>query len=132
MPMFRGAPSQAMLAFLPTTRLRRICEKHSDDPDLLRLGADWPAQKAHFAAIRKRGAYLSNQELEVGAMGLAVPILMPSVGLVGSVALVFDVERLALINVDGYAALAQRQAIDIAQRLAELGAGNPADQPTPA
>ena len=130
LPMFRGAPSQAMLAFLPPARLRKICEKHADDPDLLRLGADWAAQKAHFAAIRKRGYYLSDRELEMGVMGLAVPILMPSVGLIGSVVLVFDVERLALINVDGYAALAQRQASEIAQRLAELGAGTPADATT--
>jgi DNA-binding IclR family transcriptional regulator len=129
MPMFRGAPAQAMLAFLPPARLRKICERHMDDPDLKRLGADWPAQKAHFSGVRKRGYYLSEQELEVGTMGLAVPILMSPVGLVGSIALVFDVERLALINVDGCAALAQRQAIEIAQRLAELAAGTRIEDP---
>ena len=129
MPMFRGAPSQAMLAFLPPARLRKICEKHMDDPDLQRLGADWPAQKAHFSDVRKRGYYLSEQELEAGAMGLAVPILMPPVGLVGSIALVFDVERRALINIEGCAALAQRQASEIARRLAELGAGTRIDDP---
>jgi len=62
-------------------------------------------------------------------MGLAVPILMPPVGLVGSIALVFDVERRALINIEGCAALAQRQASEIARRLAELGAGTRIDDP---
>jgi len=132
MPRFRGAPSQVMLAFMPPTRLRRICEAHMDDPDLRRLGVDWAALKAHFAGIRKQGYYLSDQELESNSMGLAVPILMAPVGMVGAISLVFNVERLGLINVDGYASLAMRHAMDVSARLAHLGAAAPTEAPAPA
>ena len=53
------------------------------------------------------------------------------VGMVGAISLVFNVERLALINVDGYASLAMRHAIDVAARLAELGAAAPTEAPAP-
>lgn len=121
LPLFRGAASKVMLAHLPPNRIRKVCERHKNSPDLLKLGANWPEWRAYFAEVRRNGHYLSNQEVDVQTVGLAAPILVDAVGAVAVVSLVFSTDRLALINVDGYAQTVKSHAAEIGARLANIG-----------
>ncbi|MDB5752106.1 MAG: IclR family transcriptional regulator [Ramlibacter sp.] len=117
LPLFRGSASKAMLAFLPPARLKKLYERHRADPDVLRIGSDWPRFQAYFAAIRGAGSYMSDQEIDQGTVGIAAPIVVPRLGPVGVIALVFSVDRLALMNCEGLATVLRGQTRELAQRL---------------
>lgn len=117
LPLFRGSASKAMLAFLPPARLRRIYEAHRDEPDVAAIASDLPGFRAYYAAIRQRGHYLSNQEVDQGTIGLAAPITIPHVGPVGVVSLVFSVERLAFMNTEGLAGMLKSRLQLLVRRL---------------
>lgn len=124
LPLFRGSASKVMLAFLPPARLKRIYENHREHPDVKAFADSWPAFRAYYAAIRQRGHYLSNQEVDQGTVGLAAPIQVPQAGTLGAVSLVFSVQRLALVNTDGLAAMLTARMRELGNRLAPLVASS--------
>jgi len=123
LPLFRGSASKVMLAFLPPARLRRIYDAHKDNPDVRAIATDWPGFRAYYAAIRQRGHYLSNQEVDGGTVGLAAPIKVPNAGPLGVVSLVFSEQRLGLVNTDGLAAMLEARMRELADRLKPLVEG---------
>lgn len=120
LPLFRGSASKVMLANLPAARLKKICERHQDEPDLQALGADWPAIRAYFADIRRVGYYISNEEIDYRTVGIAAPIRVPGVGTVAVVSLVFSVDRLAMLRTEGLADILKLRMADIAEHLTLL------------
>lgn len=123
LPLFRGSASKTMLAFLPKARLKKLYERHREEPDVVAIARDWPAFLAYYEAIRQAGSYVSDQEVDQGTVGIAAPILVPSVGPVGVISLVFSVERLALMNCDGLATMLKARTREVAQRLRLLAQG---------
>lgn len=117
LPLFRGSASKTLLAFLPQPKLKKMYERHREDADVKALGAQWPAFRDYFSAIRQAGHYTSNQEIDPGTVGIAAPILAPGVGPVGSLSLVFSVERLPVINVEGLAGVLKARTRQIGDRL---------------
>ena len=117
LPLFRGSASKIMLAYLPTPRLKKLYERHHDDADVLAIGRDWTAFRAYFTAVRQQGHYISKEEIDAGTVGIAAPLIVPRVGLVGSMSLVFSMERLAMLNTDGLASILKARNGDIASRL---------------
>jgi DNA-binding IclR family transcriptional regulator len=117
LPLFRGSASKAMLAFLPKARLKKLYELHRGEPDVVAIARDWPGFLAYYQAIRNAGSYLSDQEVDKGTIGIAAPILVRRVGPVGVISLVFSVDRRALMNCDGLAAILKVKTREIAQRL---------------
>ncbi|MBO9513193.1 MAG: IclR family transcriptional regulator [Variovorax sp.] len=117
LPLFRGSASKIMLAFAPAARLRKLYEAHQDHPDVRAIAREWPAFQAYFAAIRKRGHYVSNQEVDGGTLGVSAPIRLPRIGAVATLSLLFSVDRLPLLNVDGLAAILKTRNREIAERL---------------
>jgi DNA-binding IclR family transcriptional regulator len=74
-PMHAGASGKAILAFLPEAEadaiirrepLRRFSDNTITDPDAL---------KADLARIRKQGYVISVEEIDIGTMGIGVPLL---------------------------------------------------------
>lgn len=126
LPLFRGSASKVMLASLPAARLRRLYEAHRQEPDVAAIASQWPGFRDYFAAIRRRGHYLSNQEVDGGTVGLAAPIHVPKAGTLGVVSLVFSVERLALLNTDGLAAMLVERMRELGRRLEPLVVAAPA------
>ncbi|MGD9942854.1 MAG: IclR family transcriptional regulator [Burkholderiaceae bacterium] len=120
LPLFRGAGSKIMLAYLPQPRLKRIYERHRNEPQLKSLAGDWPAFRAYFKAIRDRGHYVSIQEIEDMTIGVAAPVLVPGMGVIAAISLVMSVERQRLVNTDGLATLVKARAAEIADRLRSL------------
>lgn len=93
MPLFRGAPSKAMLAFFPKARLERLWERHRGDlpPELRRRGK--AAVFAELQEIRSRGWSLSVAELDADKVGIAAPVLRDGREVAGSVCLVMTSVR---------------------------------------
>ena len=79
MPLFRGAPSKAILAFLPRARLARLHRRHG--------GRGFSRLFDELQAIRKAGYAVSFGELDAGKVGIGAPVFR-SRTVAGSVCLV--------------------------------------------
>lgn len=75
LPLFRGSASKAILAFVPTMRLKKLCERHRHDEQLQEIGPDWPAWRSYFASIRRQGHYISAHEVDQGTIGIGAPVI---------------------------------------------------------
>jgi DNA-binding IclR family transcriptional regulator len=127
LPLFRGAASKVMLAGLPASRLRKICEKHREDPYLQAIGTNWDEIRKYFARVRRAGHYFSDQELEPGTFGIAAPVEIPGIGLVAAISLVFSEQRRALLNVEGLTDTLKAHASEVVNRLVASGLLAPAE-----
>jgi DNA-binding IclR family transcriptional regulator len=91
MPLFRGAPSKAILAFLPRARLERLHAKHD--------GRGFAKLYDELQAIRKTGYAISLGELDADKVGIAAPVFRDRT-VVGSVCLVLTRPRYETANVE--------------------------------
>ncbi len=103
-PLFRGAAPKAILSLLPVTRLHRLYDAAAAEAVEAGLGLDWPAVRAAFAAIRRRGYYISHGELEPGLSAVAAPLTMTEES-VAALALVTSTARFAVLDVERLAAV---------------------------
>lgn len=102
LPTFRSATSRAIISVLPRQRLKRICTRHEDDPDLRALAADWKGLLRFLRIINEQGYVVSRGELDADYIGIAAPIVMPDKrpvsGTISSVTLIFHREHYALFD----------------------------------
>lgn len=84
MPLFRGATSKVMLAYLPERQLARLFADHRRDIAESGLGDDWPGFAAAMRAIRRQGHCVSHGEVDPGAVGVSAPIFDGERRLLGS------------------------------------------------
>lgn len=96
MPLFRGAPSKAVLATLPAARLKKLHADNAREITAAGLGASWEEFKAKLGSIRKQGYCVSHGELDPGNVGVAVPLAGESGH--GSLALVLSKRRYDIID----------------------------------
>jgi DNA-binding IclR family transcriptional regulator len=88
MPLFRGATSKVILAFLPERHLTKL---YLDNPRLVNdagLGATWQEFKASLRQIRQQGYAVSVGEVDAGVFGIAAPVFDGNGKVVASVSLV--------------------------------------------
>lgn len=107
MPLFRGAPSKAILAFLPRARLERLYGKH------YRKG--FPKFFKEMQAIRKAGYAASFGELDPGKVGIGAPVFRRDRTVAGSLCLVLTQVRYETANTD----LLIEKLLDSAARISE-------------
>jgi DNA-binding IclR family transcriptional regulator len=86
MPLTQGATSKVILARLPARRLAKLLA-HADK-------AQDAALKSELATVRRQGFLVSRGEIDAGLAGLAAPIVCEEAGLVASLSLVVEAERL--------------------------------------
>ncbi|MEO8755943.1 MAG: IclR family transcriptional regulator [Casimicrobiaceae bacterium] len=124
MPLFRGAASKAILAFLPERHLTRL---FLDNPQLVNeagLGATWHEFKVSLRQIRHQGYAVSVGEVDEGVFGIAAPVFDASRKVIGSLSLVQPASAM-----DSVHWAAERAGIvAIAQRLSGEVAGEPAGE----
>lgn len=120
LPLFRGSGSKTMLAHLPPAKLRKIYERHAQDPDAQAIGATWDAFWTEMKKIRQKGFYVSIREVSELSVGIAAPIALPKVGVVAVLSLVLPSERLPILNTDGLGERVCAVADGIAAQLADL------------
>lgn len=122
MPTFRSASSRVILAYLKTTRLKRLWEARRNLEDAQTIGADWDAVVAHMQSIRQQGYCLSHGELHPSVVGIAVPVLRADGAVVASVALVFPKQNFALFAESALGAMLIGGATEIGNRLGRANA----------
>lgn len=120
LPLFRGSASKVVVSQLPTARLKRLYEQHAGEPDTQAIAPDWPGFRQYFAEIRRRGHYVSFEEIDEGVIGIAAPVIAPGLGTVAAISLVTSAQRRALVNIEGIATLVMARAQEIGGRLQEL------------
>lgn len=94
MPLFRGATSKAILAFLPDRQLMRLYLANQAAVADAGLGADWKAFKAVLRDIRRDGYVASVSEVDRGVFGIAAPVFDPEGRVIGSISCVRPVAAL--------------------------------------
>lgn len=90
MPLFRGAPAKAILAFLPRARLERLYARH--------FQRGFPKFSREMQAIRKAGHAVSFGELDPGKVGIGAPVFRRDRSVAGSVCLVLTGARYETAN----------------------------------
>lgn len=99
MPLFRGSPSRAILAFLPRARMKRLFERHRAELSAEQRKRGFEAFYTHMQQVRQAGYAVSLGELDVGNVGIAAPIFRPDLGVAGSLCLVLTRTRYDTANV---------------------------------
>ena len=107
MPLFKGATSKIILAYLPSRDLRRLYETHRAQIGAAKLGDAWEAFRNSMTRMRKAGHAVTHAELDPGRVGIAVPILDDHRRVLGSLSYVIpaseerSIARLASLAATG-------------------------------
>ncbi|MCA6215560.1 helix-turn-helix domain-containing protein [Ideonella sp. B7] len=118
-PTFRSCSSKVILAHLRGSRLKRIWNSHQQEPDVQALGGDWPAFAALMEAIRRNGYWVSRQEVETGAVGIAAPVFFPTGEIAGSMTLIFHPDHYERFKEEELGRLLLQSAQQVTARLAQ-------------
>jgi DNA-binding IclR family transcriptional regulator len=113
MPLFRGATSKAILAFLPE---RQYTHLYLDNPELVKdagLGANWSEFKASLRQIRQNGYAVSVGEVDTDVFGIAAPVFGGNQKVIGSLSLVRPASQLDKVKWDAES----KAIVDIAAKL---------------
>jgi DNA-binding IclR family transcriptional regulator len=116
-PLFLGGAPKVILACLAPARLHRLFDGHATEIAQAGLPSDWPGFRKYFSAIRKRGSYFSNGELEPNLAALAAPLQKGDGTLLGAISLVTSVDRMAVIDQHKLTQRVVRAAQDITARI---------------
>ncbi|KAE8757123.1 MULTISPECIES: IclR family transcriptional regulator [Paraburkholderia] len=88
MPLFYGATSKMLLAYLPPRRVKALFEKHTKAIAKAGLGKTLPAFRSVLGEWRKAGSVVTRGEVDTGLVGIAAAILSADRTGVGSISYV--------------------------------------------
>jgi DNA-binding IclR family transcriptional regulator len=111
-PVWRGASSKALVAFLPAARLRRLHQEIRTEGV-----ADWDQFYEEAQQIRRLGYCRTTGELNEGRTGVSAPIFGRGRLVVASITALGSDARMALFNGDAIARLVMDTAQTISARL---------------
>jgi DNA-binding IclR family transcriptional regulator len=115
--LFKGGAPKVILAGLPTTQLHKLFDSHLAEIAEAGLPINWADFRRYYSQIRKSGFYFSNGELETNLAAIAVPLHQGEGEVIGALALVTTVNRMAVIDQSKLTPLIQRVASEISARL---------------
>ena len=117
MPLFRGATSKAILAWLPERRLTRLFLDHQPEIRRAGLGRDRGEFLAALKAIRREGHAITRADVDPGVVGVAVPLFAGERAVIGSLSVVYP-ERRAPARIGEAVSALTRAAQQFQQKLA--------------
>jgi len=129
MPMLRGAPSKAILAYLPGRAADRLCAAQAVEPGKPRV--DYVAFKAELARIRKAGIVVSHSEIDPNVIGVAACVFDPDGRPIGSVCTVLPEEGAPAPAIARVSTLTRASADEITAILFEQDAALQPAAPSP-
>ena len=124
-PLFRGAMSKAILAFLPRARALRLYNAHAALAAESGMGNTWREFWQALQHIRKKGYSESYGELDAGVIGIGAPVLNGD-EVMGSVSIGCSRARLALLNQDMLTELLLETARQIGKEVESISHAEPA------
>jgi DNA-binding IclR family transcriptional regulator len=84
-PLFAGAASKIILAYIPPHQLRRLYRKHRKTVAASGLGADWNAFRESLRVIRENKYCITRGEFNPGITGVAAPLFNKDGKVLGSI-----------------------------------------------
>ncbi|MEO8297253.1 MAG: IclR family transcriptional regulator C-terminal domain-containing protein [Burkholderiales bacterium] len=117
MPIFRSSTSKALLAAMSRGRLRRLWERHQDDPDCLAIGEDWKAFWRNLQDTARVGYSVSFGELNAELAGISSVITYSDGDVAGCLSLIFLREDFARFDVELLGRRLHGAATDLSQAL---------------
>ncbi|WP_370961542.1 IclR family transcriptional regulator [Amycolatopsis sp. cg9] len=118
-PLFQGAVSKVVLAYLPHHRLKAIYPRQQAEIEKAGLGSTWSEFRAALGKIKKDGYALTVGEFNPGVYSVAAPVLDDQKTSLGSVGVAWDEKERRDVDVE-HAVLAVKQAAaTISERLLE-------------
>jgi DNA-binding IclR family transcriptional regulator len=114
MPLLRGAPSKAILAYLPSRAAERLWEREGGGAD-----DDWADFRARLARIRKQGVVISQGEVDPGVVGVAACVFDPQGRPIGAISAVVPEVMATPPNVARISTLVRASAEEISATLFE-------------
>jgi len=118
MPLFRGATSKVILAWLPERRLTRLYAENQDEVRKAGLGSTREEFLASLKTIRRQGYSVTRAEVDPGVVGVAVPVFGGERTVIGSLSIVYSEGRLPKHHVDQVSSALLRAADAIREDLA--------------
>lgn len=93
MPLFRGATSKIILAYLPARTLKSLYERSRLDIAEAGLGDSWEEFRRQLAELRRAGVAVTSQDLDPGRVGIAAPVFDKERAVLGSLSFVLPAQR---------------------------------------
>ena len=118
-PLFRGAMSKAIIAFLPRARAARLYAEHRKEIATSAAGRSWEEFWQQLQATKKKGYSESHGELDPGVMGFGVPVFNGE-EVLGSVALACSPQRIQVLNEETLIALLKDAAARIGKAIEDI------------
>ena len=116
-PLFQGAVSKVILAYLPHHRLKAIYPRQQKEMETAGLGSTWSTFRAALGKIKKDGYLVTMGEFTPGVYGVAAPVLTDQKTSLGSVGVAWDQKR--DVEVQQAVLAVKRAATTISERLME-------------
>lgn len=115
-PLFKGATSKMITAYLPKNKLKKLFEKYkqkviSEIPDF-----DFDIFQEELAQFKKQGFVISMGELDEDFVGIAAPIFLNN-QIQGAITLVLPHQRLAVYNQESLIQFVTLSAKNLTQQL---------------
>ncbi|WP_171041459.1 IclR family transcriptional regulator [Sinomonas susongensis] len=114
-PLFLGAGSKVILAYLPHHRLKAIYARQAAEIEKAGLGSTWSEFRKALGEIKKNGYLLTRGEFNPGVYSVAAPILTDQKTSVGSVGVAWDGNR--PVEIQQAVRAVQQAARTISERL---------------
>ena len=124
MPLFRGSQARVIFSSLDRRKLRRLYDKHLENPDLMTLGRDWPSFRTELKRVRRQGYYISRDELDPDTTGIAAPVFNESNEVLGSLVLAFSSSRTPWLSETALVQIVIERCREISRRVASLAEKN--------
>ncbi len=121
MPLFRGATSKVILAWLPERRLTRLYADHADEIRKAKLGRTREEFLSSLKAIRRQGYVRTRAEVDPGVIGVGVPLFGGEHAVIGSLSMVFAEDQFVEQDADAVIAQLKQAAEAIGRGLARYG-----------
>jgi DNA-binding IclR family transcriptional regulator len=118
-PLFAGAASKVILAHLPPHQLRAVFNRHRTVIAGAGLGADWEAFRTALRAIREAGHCVTIGEFRPGILGIAAPLLNAEGGVLGSLGIAAQAQRVPPAQRAALAAKVMKSAKDACTKIAQ-------------
>lgn len=118
-PLFQGAVSKVILAYLPHHRLKAIYPRQRLEIEKAGLGSTWNEFRTALAEIKKDGYALTKGEFNPGVYSVAAPVLTDQKISVGSVGVAWDEEERRDVDVQWAVHAVKHAATTISDRMKE-------------
>lgn len=116
-PLYQGAVSKVILAYLPHYRLKALYARQSEEIRKAGLGATWGEFRSALGEIKKNGYIITMGEFNPGVSGAAAPILTGDRIPVGSIGVAWDAKERRDVDVARAIDAVTKAAATVSERL---------------